>query len=133
MNDRDELIRSIRDGWPDQSADYYPARGGSFHAPPVRDGGVTAKLIDYAVDVLLAAGYTKPRTISTMEELNDLAEGTVIRTAGTRSEPGRVAVCSTKYSALQSDWTIPGEDFVVDSDELDDLPATVLYEPAVTS
>lgn len=61
MSEREELVAAVRDGWPEHSKAHYPARGGFFEAPPVRDGGATARLIDYAVDVVLEA--TKPCTI----------------------------------------------------------------------
>ena len=52
---RDEVIAKVRETWPEVSAGYYPARGGFYEAPPVRDGGVTARLIDHAVDTTAQA------------------------------------------------------------------------------
>jgi len=98
-----------------------------YHAanprPTVLDGAVA--------DAILAAGYSKPRTITTVEELDALANGTVIRTAGVEYEcDPRVAVKSGFWHG-ESEWfTADDSEWCLSSDELDDLPVTVLYEPA---
>lgn len=53
MNKRDEIVAAVREGWPEYSDRYYPARGYWTAAPPVQDGGMTARLIDYAVDMAI--------------------------------------------------------------------------------
>jgi hypothetical protein len=51
---REHLIKTIRNTWPDAGSGYYPARAGYFQVPPVQDGGVTARLIEHAVDTVIA-------------------------------------------------------------------------------
>ncbi|MEE6273485.1 hypothetical protein V2J56_09015 [Georgenia sp. MJ206] len=70
-------------------------------------------------------------TITTAEALDALPAETVIRTAGfeapdtVRYDPPRVAVKS-----VTGDWSVADEEeWSVETDELDDLPATVLYVP----
>lgn len=64
-------------------------------------------------------------TITTVEELEALPVGSVIRTAGV---PGRYQprVAENDGDSL---WRITGDEFLCECDELDDLPATVLYRP----
>lgn len=54
MSDREAIIQKVRETWPEVGTGYYEKRGGLFTAPPVRDGGVTARLIEHAVDTVLA-------------------------------------------------------------------------------
>lgn len=51
---REELIQAVRDGWPEHGSTFYPARGRTETVPPVRDGGMTARFVDYAVDTVLS-------------------------------------------------------------------------------
>lgn len=64
-------------------------------------------------DAVIAAGYSKPRTITTAEELDALREGAVIS--------GDWAT----YQRVLGSWVTFGGPGTV----LPDLPATVLYEP----
>jgi hypothetical protein len=82
-----------------------------------------------AADAILAAGYAKPRTITTVEELDALPIGSVIRTSGVEDEcDPRVAV-KAAFWHNESEWfTADDSEWCLSSDELDDLPATVLYE-----
>lgn len=85
-----------------------------------------ARLIARAV---LEAGYRKPRTITTEAELDALPEGSVIRTSGADEWLPRVAV-KTLSMTTTSYWSVADTDeWELTSDELDDLPATVLYSP----
>lgn len=54
MASRDELVQKVRDGWPEEGSRYYEVRDSYEDVPPVRDGGMTARLIDHAVDTVLA-------------------------------------------------------------------------------
>jgi hypothetical protein len=54
MSNRQELIQKVRDGWPEHAANTETDRRGIVHVPPVRDGGLTAAMIDFAVDTVLA-------------------------------------------------------------------------------
>lgn len=80
MSIRSELVKSIRDGWPNHGSTDYPARGGDVaEVPPVRDGGMTARLIDFAVDTALDSGLlVRLRTVDTVEALIALPAGSVI-------------------------------------------------------
>jgi hypothetical protein len=70
-------------------------------------------------DVILAAGYRKPRTVTTVAELDALPAGSVIRES--------LLVC-IKWGS--GSWgTFSGDSY--DSSRID-LPVTVLYTPAVT-
>lgn len=96
-------------------------------------GGKQLIYIYAMADALLAVGYSKPRTITTAKELDALPVGSVIRTSGIDFQTeARVAV-KTGFWMNESEWEVAdAEDFCLDSEELDDLPATVLHEP-VTS
>jgi hypothetical protein len=86
----------------------------------------------YAADAVLAAGYRKPRIITTAEELDALPVGSVVRMSGT-SEDARVAVKDGTWKS-ESEWFVAdGDEWCLDSTELDDLPATVLHEPEARS
>lgn len=55
MSNRTELIQKVRDGWPAAGTGYYEVRGAHTIVPPVRDGGLTARFVEHAVDTVLAA------------------------------------------------------------------------------
>lgn len=79
----------------------------------------------------LDASHSNPRIITTAEELDALPAGSVVRTSGVedQSEP-RVAV-KAGFWMNESEWEVADtEYFCLDSGELDDLPATVLWEPS---
>jgi hypothetical protein len=79
-------------------------------------------------DAILAAGYRKPQTITTAEELDTLGVGTVIRTAkAVVYEKG----CFPDEPDLPY-WLVTGMNREFAGSRII-LPATVLYEPAVTS
>jgi len=78
--------------------------------------------VDVAIDAVLAAGYRKPRTITTAEELSALPKRTVIR--------------DLDGDVLVADPLTDGEMFFRQIDETYPLtagavvlPATVLYQP----
>jgi hypothetical protein len=86
--------------------------------------------VDIAIDAILAAGYRKPRTITTTAGLEALPAGTLLlscskypRYAGTvwRVSSGRVV----EKAGREAEGVTPFGYFK------DPLPATVLYEPAV--
>lgn len=85
---------------------------------------------EHQAAVILASGYSKPIAVTTDAELEALPVGSVIRTSGIDflAQP-RVAV-KTGIWRNKSEWQIADSDeWVVSSDELDDLPAIVLYTP----
>lgn len=84
-----------------------------------------------AVERIIAAGYRKPRIITTIAELDALPNGSVIRTSGDEDEfDPRVAIKSGFWHN-ESEWFVADDsEWCLSSDELDDLPATVLYEPS---
>jgi hypothetical protein len=72
-----------------------------------------------AVERILAAGYSKPRTITTVEELDALVAGTIIR------DP----LPCIKWGS--GEWgTFSGDS--VESSRID-LPATVIYSPEASA
>jgi len=83
-----------------------------------------------AADAILDAGYSKPRTITTEAELDALPVGSVIRTYGVEDEcDPRVAV-KAAFWKNESEWfTADDSEWCLSSDELDDLPATLIYSP----
>lgn len=96
MNERDEL------------ADLYADMLYRYH-------GVTTSSSKEAADELLTAGYRKPRTIETVEELHALAVGSVVLENG-----------ETACQKFSDDLWDGGDMFHEDNM---DLPATVLWEP----
>ncbi|MFE4229173.1 hypothetical protein ACFRJ8_14940 [Arthrobacter sp. NPDC056886] len=91
---------------------------------------ISATGANIVADAVLAAGYSKPRTITTEAELDALPVGSVIRTSGVEDEcDPRVAV-KAAFWHNESEWfTADDSEWCLSSDELDDLPATVLYTP----
>ncbi|NEW33819.1 hypothetical protein GV791_14775 [Nocardia cyriacigeorgica] len=78
-----------------------------------------------AADAAIAAGWRPPaRVIETAEELDALPVGAVVRTS-----EGRIAEKVAKWNRQHDEWAVPREEFSCGSDELDDLPADVLWEP----
>lgn len=54
MSTREAIIAKVREGWPIAGSRHYDVRGETVAVPPVRDGGMTAALIDFAVDTAIA-------------------------------------------------------------------------------
>lgn len=54
MSQRAALIAKVREGWPEHGSNINHPKRGYVECPPVRDGGLTAALIDFAVDTVLA-------------------------------------------------------------------------------
>ncbi|MBF6289292.1 hypothetical protein [Nocardia cyriacigeorgica] len=78
-----------------------------------------------AAALLLAAGVRPPaRVIETTENLDALPVGAVVRTG-----EGRIAEKVAKWNHQHDEWAEAREEFTCGSDELDDLPALVLWEP----
>lgn len=78
-------------------------------------------------DGLIAAGYRKPRTITTVKELDALPEGSVIRfidiPAKVVAEKNDEGVWQSTNGYDYNDWEYPEGDKV-------NFPATVLYDPS---
>ena len=70
-------------------------------------------------DTLLAAGWTKPRTITAVEELDALGFGAVVHSSG--------HVVWEKFAGAEK-WARSGQDFLGYATAIA-LPATVLFEP----
>jgi hypothetical protein len=106
MSERDELAKLL------------------FTLPVSDRGGDTApeiiNLCDEAAQAILAAGYNKPRTVTTVEELDALPEGTTIV-----DQAERLTLEETSMSCLE--WVDRhGNACHVE------LPATVLFTPEPT-
>lgn len=54
MSQRAAIIAKVREGWPHHASNTETERRGYVDVPPVRDGGLTATLIDFAVDTAIA-------------------------------------------------------------------------------
>lgn len=54
MSKRTEIITKVREGWPNHAFHSETEKRGRVEVPPVRDGGITALLIDFAVDTAIA-------------------------------------------------------------------------------
>ena len=109
MSERDELAKML----------FVTDNRGAFD-PEMEWRTAKPEYQDYAyklADAILAAGYRKPRIITTAEELDGLEVGAVILDAD------EVACQQMKLSEL---WEAGGE--IVPAN-LIPLPATVLYEP----
>ena len=78
-------------------------------------------------DAILAAGWTKPRTITTVEELDTLPIGSKVVSAGYEWTKNYQTNHTPGYEAEREVWFNVYDDFET-SEELS-LPAAVLYEP----
>jgi hypothetical protein len=103
MNDRDELADII--------------------APELPDVDIHGEVSRGIADVILAAGYRKPRIITTVEEAAALPEGTIIRSP----KQGYIFELDSHRRSKPYGYSIAEEtgSFIDDSY----LPATVLYVP----
>jgi hypothetical protein len=54
MSTRAAIIAKVREGWPDHAFNTGTEKRGPVAVPPVRDGGLTALMIDFAVDTAIA-------------------------------------------------------------------------------
>ena len=106
---RDELAAEI--------ADVYLSNMGA--------GPLAGKVTQFDLaEAILAAGYRKPRTITSVEELHGLPLGSVI----IDSDPSVLQMLE-KSAIGGAEWAQPNEERIYSSGHVT-LPATVLYEPA---
>jgi hypothetical protein len=75
-------------------------------------------------DAILAAGYSKPRTITTVEDLDALPVGTVVLSDAYRRHVGDWQVAFQRWD--DGDWHRGGRAAHTLPDYI--IPATVLYE-----
>ena len=75
-----------------------------------------------AADTLIASGWTKPRAITTVEELDALPNASLILDGKDQYREGLTSIEGRNW------WRTMGPARVLASKEVD-LPATVLYEP----
>jgi hypothetical protein len=81
---------------------------------------------DHVADAILTAGYRKPRTIATVEELNALPVGSVVLRNGRAFQ--RFAPTPAAFDEYQM-WRCPDGGFVRSTkDGSSILPATVVHE-----
>jgi hypothetical protein len=107
MSERDELADLIESGYAVSDTDCpYD------HAPEI-------------ADAILAAGYRKPRTITTTEELDQLPGESVVR-----DNSGMVYELDYVFNDPTDRWWIETGHTERRPFSVIDLPATVLYEPA---
>lgn len=116
MNAREELALLL--------ANVQRERNGSR---PLADASQCSNVAYQDADAIIASGYRKPRTITTAEELDALAVGSVVLTATSRPEHPLVA--SQKYfNGGDPIWHRGGRLGGTHGDYI--LPATVLFEPS---
>ena len=104
-NARDELAEIIQD-----CGEYIPGSHADDYVSP-----------DKAADAILAAGYRKPRTITTAEELDDLTYGTAVA----HDEGWGYTVAQRQAEDLR--WYVTGCLEYIRPEAL--LPAMVIHEP----
>lgn len=116
MSARDELLGTLSNTI--CNASNYPDK-----AVPHLLGGDMSKVIDKTADAILAAGYRKPRIITTAEELDALAEGVVL--LDKYGAANQLALERITEGPADRFWDTTGHD----RNSSVALPATVLYEP----
>lgn len=85
---------------------------------PIRERYITKA--QHAIAALTAAGWMKPRTITTVEELDALADYSAVMLAGRDG-----LICQKRYGS----WALMGFDERVSLPQIaGDLPATVIHE-----
>lgn len=85
---------------------------------------ILGKTATRAAESILAAGYRKPRTITTAEELDGLANGSVVLSDIYKPHRGR-AISFQRWE--DGEWHRGARSGSTHPDNI--LPATVLYEP----
>jgi hypothetical protein len=108
MSDRDELAEIIQD-----CGEYIPGSHADDYVSP-----------DKAADAILAAGYRKPRTVTTAEELDALPEDSVVM----ESEHDTFIIRTMRgvFHRFPDGWyVVAGHG----AREYIQLPATVLFTP----
>ncbi|UDL14889.1 hypothetical protein PP357_gp42 [Arthrobacter phage Sarge] len=87
----------------------------------IREKGETRPHALRQADAVLAAGYRKPRTITTQEELDALPEGVMVWTDAGFYLKERLMHGISTWVTTNERWYFKTEDIP--------LPATVLHEP----
>jgi hypothetical protein len=112
MSDRDELRGTLANTI--CNASLYAKR-----AQPHLLGSDMSEVLDRTADAILAAGYRKPRTVSTVEELDALPVGSVVL------DPAGLSLHKNAFTG----WCASNGAKNISREMLDEaLPATVLYE-----
>ena len=107
MSARDDLARIVNIGW---------GSDGEYEA---------LDSTDYAIaDAVLAAGYSKPRIVTTVDELEALPVGSVVRGVDEHFVFERYA----SDAVLGRNWWTSGEWSTYSADQIT-LPAYVLFTP----
>lgn len=110
-DEREELADIIQD-----AGEYIPGSHGEDYVNPRK-----------AADAILAAGYAKPRQITTVEELDALAVGSVVLHNGRAFQ--HYPACPAPFNEYRK-WKCTDGGFVRSTkDGSSILPATVLWEP----
>ena len=120
MNAREELAAVIIEHpWLASYQELYTGICPSCPGLKIHGGGNSPAHADHLADAILAAGYRKPRTITTREELDALPSGTAIL-----DSDGNTNVLH------DNGWVLPGSGGGYTSWAVAQaLPVTVLYEP----
>jgi hypothetical protein len=118
MSSRDELRGTLSNTV--CNASLYTKR-----AQPYLLGSDMSAVLDRTADAILAAGYSKPSTIETVEELDALPVETVVR-----SDMGNIYVKDYDPDDPSAIWWVTAGAVSEFQSNRILLPATVLYEPA---
>ena len=119
QSQKDELIQIIWDG----AVDDRTKSGMNMKNVPV----VRPK-VEALADAVLAAGYRRPRTVTTVEELDALPTGTVVLADNHRHYLQEWRLSFQKWD--DGDWHRGARSGSTHPDNF--LPATVLHEPEAT-
>jgi len=117
MNARDELRGTLANAI--CNASHYPKR-----AQPHLLGGDMSVVLDKTADAILAAGYRKPRTITTTEELDALPNGSVVLSDVYKAHHGQAISFQRWEDGL---WHRGARSGSTHPDNF--LPVSVLHEP----
>lgn len=121
MNARDELTAVITDHpWLEDAVGLYTGLCPSCPGLPITGGHNSPSHAAHIAQAILAAGYSRPRHVRTVVELEAMAKGSVIL-----SHLGGVWTKYYDHFRESDNWEAKGASYL----HPDDLPATVLYEP----
>lgn len=121
--ERDELARAIYDGLHHEDSDVYADAIGGDLDDVIVDGRVDLLAV---ADMLLAAGYRKPRVVTTAEELDALPVGSVV--LDDEGDPWHKQEDPDGSGAI---WRVPGSLLLESIDLVGCYPTlTVLHEGA---
>ncbi len=123
MIPHDKITAAVREGWPERGTREYEGRGFA-EIPPVREGGMTAYLIDYAVETTIAHLFP---TVNSEGDLDALPSGSVISVEGIEETPVTFEKFPSRFNYRpQGFWRPVGDEAVWHSEDIFSRPVTAL-------